>query len=480
MSAFASRIAAWLGRPTDVAGLAAFRVLFGLLMFASTVRFVANGWVREFFLEPDFQFHYWGFDWVAVLPPWAMYGAVGALAVLSLCIAAGLFYRLSALLFFLLFTYVELIDVTYYLNHYYLVSLLSLLLVVLPLHRAYSIDVWRKPELRASTLPAAITYLLRFQVGVVYFYAAIAKLGPDWLLHGQPLGIWLAARTDTPIIGPLLDHPSVALVMSWSGFLYDLTIVLFLSWRRTRPYAFLAVVAFHGLTGLLFNIGMFPYIMTIAATVFFAPDWPRQWIRRARAIRRRGLEKTSRPSEPEVATLGPTRRFMSGGRSKLCLGLGIAFCLVQLLVPLRSLAYGDNVLWHEQGMRWAWKVMVREKNGSVTYRVKRPGAEREQFVSPSRYLSSNQEREMSAQPDLILQLAHHIAEEYAQHGIDGVEVRVDARASLNGRPPARLIDPDVDLTEISDGVLPAPYIRPAPGGAPPQLKRPTTMVRAEP
>ena len=41
---------------------------------------------------------------------------------------------------------------------------------------------------------------------------------------------------------------------------------------------------------------------------------------------------------------------------------------------------------------------------------------------------------MAVQPDLILQLAHHIARDFAADGHPGVEVRADARASLNGRP----------------------------------------------
>ena len=78
---------------------------------------------------------------------------------------------------------------------------------------------------------------------------------------------------------------------------------------------------------------------------------------------------------------------------------------------------------------------------------------------------------MSSQPDLILQLAHHIGEEYRQKGHDDVEVRVDAVASLNGRAPKAMIDPDVDLMKIDDGVARAEWILPGPTGAPPRLER---------
>ena len=76
---------------------------------------------------------------------------------------------------------------------------------------------------------------------------------------------------------------------------------------------------------------------------------------------------------------------------------------------------------------------------------------------------------MSGQPDLILQLAHHIRDDYESRGIADVEVRVDAIASLNGRPPRRLIDPTVDLTTIEDSIAPAVWILPRPEEPPPHL-----------
>jgi hypothetical protein len=144
--------------------------------------------------------------------------------------------------------------------------------------------------------------------------------------------------------------------------------------------------------------------------------------------------------------------------------------LVQFLVPLRFALYGGNVRWHEQGMRFSWRVMVREKNGAVTFLVRSKVSGRIWQVSPERYLTRLQEREMSAQPDLILQLAQHIQRDFSTRGLGPVEVRVDAWASLNGRRMARLIDPEVDLTTVSDGLGRALWILPAPSEAPPPIR----------
>lgn len=446
-----------LGEPIDGSSLVVFRVLFGLLGAFGAARFFWNDWIERFFVRPGFHFHYWGFEGVEVLAPEAMNFAFGALVVLGLMIAVGLFYRLSVVVFFVLFSYVELIDVTYYLNHYYLVSLLAAWLIVLPLGSEGSLDAlwqkklgWKRPVLRRWML-----WALRLQVGIVYFHAGMAKFTTDWLLHAQPLGIWLASRTDTPIFGPLFAEPWVAYAMSWAGFLYDTTIPFWLSWRRTRPYAFLVLLFFHGMTHILFLIGLFPLIMTCAATLFFEPNWPRRlWYR-------------FRPTTPkDVASPGEA--------SPLALPvltlLGAAL-VVQALLPLRAHAYGGNVLWHEQGMRWSWRVMCREKAGSVTYRVLWDGRTREMHVSPSSYLTPYQEREMSGQPDLILQLAQHIGAQHTARGRQNVQVRVDALVSLNGRIPQPLIDPEVDLMQVEDSIAPASWIAPAPPGEPIRLRR---------
>lgn len=446
--------------PLPTSGLVAFRVLFGLVACWSAIRFELAGWVELFFGRPSHFFHYWGLSAITPLSVDGMHALFATMIVSSACIALGLAYRVASPVYFLTFTYVELADVSNYLNHYYLQSVLAFVLCFLPLHRAGSLDARLVPSIRVSAFPAWMTWLLRAQIALVYFYAAIAKATPDWLLYGQPMQIWLRARTDVPLVGWLFEIEGVPLLMGWAGFLYDLTIPAFLLHRRTRPFAYVVVIVFHSLTRHLFPIGMFPVIMTTSTLVFFEPDWPA----RLASTLRRWARREPTPSGVEDA-VQPALRW-----PRWALALAGAWLALHLLLPLRTFAYGGNVLWHEQGMRWSWRVMAREKNGSVTYRVRADGWAHERRVRPSRYLTAIQEREMSVQPDLILQLAHHIADEQRARGATGVEVRVDALCSLNGRPMARLIDPDVDLAQIEDGLGPAPWILPAPEGPPPQLR----------
>jgi hypothetical protein len=89
-------------------------------------------------------------------------------------------------------------------------------------------------------------------------------------------------------------------------------------------------------------------------------------------------------------------------------------------------------------------------------------SDREVYVSPSRYLTSHQEREMSGQPDLILQLARRIAADFEARGYEDVEIRADALVSLNGRRAVPMIDPDVDLAQERDTVAVMRWIEPRP------------------
>ncbi len=437
----------------DAAGLAAFRVLIGLVSCVSALRFLAYGWVDQLFVQPQFFFRYWFAPFVEPLGRAGMHTVFWVMAASGILVAAGLFYRAAIVTLFATVTYVQLIDVTNYLNHYYLLSLLTFLLAFMPMGRAFGLDGWLgerrgKGSLR-TTVPGICYVLIAFQVGTVYTYAGVAKLTEDWLVHAQPLSIWLSSRTAMPWIGPLLAKPWAPQLMSWAGCLFDLTIAWWLLYRRTRIPAFIAVVGFHALTRALFPIGMFPFIMVAGATAFFSPSWPRRLLRLRAA---------------SLGTTTPPRRW-TGAVSVVI----ASYVLLQALVPLRTFLYGDDVHWHEQGMRFSWRVMVREKNASVTYLIDDLVTGRTTEVNPRDYLDARQQREFATQPDLILQLAHHIAAERKARTGHDVRVRVDAIASLNGRRTTRLIDSSVDLLQVDDGISKARWILPAPEAAPPAV-----------
>ena len=54
---------------------------------------------------------------------------------------------------------------------------------------------------------------------------------------------------DAPLISALLRETWTACAMSWAGAAFDLTVVGWLLWRRSKPRTYAVLAAFHVLTG---------------------------------------------------------------------------------------------------------------------------------------------------------------------------------------------------------------------------------------
>ena len=452
-----------LQRPVSSLSLGAFRALLGLVMLYSLTRFALSGWVEELWLKPQLHLKYPFAPWAKVYHPLQVWAQLGLAWLGALGLTLGLYWRQSLLLFALNFVYLQLIDLTNYLNHYYLVICLSWVLLWTPAGASLSLDARRSPRLASVTVSRWCIELLRCQVAVVYLFAAVAKLQPDWLLHAQPLSIWLSARAETPLIGSLagllfeegMRSATLAYLMSWAGMLYDLTIVGWLLWPKSRRWAYLVVLSFHGVTWLLFDIGIFPLIMTCATTIFFDPSWPSE-------VLGSRSKRLSDHAHSEIHEASPLPLASSRTSPLVAIVLG-GWVLFQLLFPLRAFVYDGDVLWSERGMRYSWRVMVREKMGSLTYHVQRPTDGRVWEVNPARYLEPRQLSELSGQPDMIAQLARHIHADFARRGMGEVQVFAHAQVSLNGRAPQPLMNPNVNLarsTHESEWTLPAPSSAP--------------------
>ena len=461
-----------LSAPVSALSLAAFRVVFGLSMLWEVYRYLTYEWVARYWVTPKFHFTYEGFRWLSPLPGDGMYYLFYGLGVLALMIALGLCYRLSTVLFFLGFSYVFLLEQTRYLNHFYLVVLLSLLLIFLPAHRAWSLDAYRFPKLRRQWVPGWTVWLLRFQLGVVYFFGGLAKLNADWL-RGEPMRQWLAERTDFPVVGQWFTQEWMVYLFSYSGLLIDLLAVPLLVYRKTRLPMFIVLVLFHFTNDQLFSIGIFPWLAIGATTVFLAPSWPAKVYRRG--IQHPGLTLSAvlagaylalrchgevaafpmfigaivgavlvvYPTASHYAT-EPAESRPQHPLSSLGITLLIVWVSLQLAVPLRHYFIAGNVSWTEEGHRFAWHMKLRDKSGQVQFYTINPTTGEKQVIDGQNYgLTPRQWRKMSTRPYLIAQFARHLSTYYPGQGIF-----VLATCSLNGRPPSLLIDPMVDLTQV--------------------------------
>lgn len=425
------KITTFLVKDTSILPLAIFRMAFGFLMCFSMIRFIYNGWIEKCYINPEFHFTYQFFNWVQPFNVKGMYFIVVIAAISALCIGLGLLYRVATILFFISFTYLELIEKSWYLNHYYFVSLVAFLLILVPANRNFSLDVKLLISRKLNTVPNWSVLIFKLQLAVVYIFGGIAKLNTDWLVNAQPLTIWLKAKTNIPIIGWLLNNDIAPYLFSWSGMLYDLTIPFLLFIKKTRPTAYVFVIIFHVLTYFLFNIGMFPWIMIFGSLVFISHN---EWNNILSFIGKKIPQQTNK-------TCYKTKPIL--------LGFLTLFFTFQFLFPLRSHFLSNNVLWTENGFRFSWQVMIMEKNGSAEFTVIDKLNSKRWKEYPKKHLNSIQETQMSFQPDMIWQYAQFLKQEYAKKGIIDVAVFVDARVSLNGRVSQKFIDPKKDLASLN-------------------------------
>lgn len=437
----------YINRKTEAAPLAVFRIFFGLMMLASIIRFWWNGWIEKLYLEPSFFFSYYGFEWVKPIGnlTYILFIICGVSAIL---VAIGWRYRLAIGVFFLSFSYIELMDKTTYLNHYYFISVLSFLMIFLPASAYFSFDA--KRGVAYQRIPKWSVDSIKILLAIVYFYAGLAKLNSDWLVQAMPLKIWLPSKYDLPILGDLLHREWAIYAFSWGGAIYDLTIPFLLLWRKTRVPAFILVAIFHLLTRILFPIGMFPYIMIVSALIFFDSSFHHKVLE--------GIAKLFRFAKSTFDTGLELLEKGNFGR-RITRGVIVAFFITQLMVPFRYLLYPGELFWTEEGYRFSWRVMLMEKAGYVNFKV--VSNEGDQFyVNNADFLTSFQEKQMATQPDFILSFAHHLSTHFQSQGHKQVEIYADSFVALNGRVSRPFIDPEVNLAQEEESFKNKSWILP--------------------
>lgn len=285
MEQFWQRMEHKLYQPVDGASLAVFRIAFGALLLWDVVEFFLNDWIGFMYIRPGFHFTYYGFEWVTPLAGAGMYLVFAVLGLLAFLVMIGLFYRVAITLFLILFTYVFLLDQTEYLNHFYFVILLNILLVFVPANRVYALDavIWPRDPGVSRCVYAWHVWIVVVQMEIMLVFAGIVKINPDWLAL-QPLSMWLAQSSDLALVGPYLNESWAIAVGAYGVILLHVAGAPLLLWRRTRLPVFLVYVLFHVSNAVFFNIGIFPWLTIAGTTIFFAPDWPRLWVRRGLAL----------------------------------------------------------------------------------------------------------------------------------------------------------------------------------------------------
>ncbi|MFD2823760.1 HTTM domain-containing protein [Lacinutrix iliipiscaria] len=431
----------------DIASIIVFRIFFGAIMLWEVWRYFDKNWIYTYWIKPKYHFPHWPFLSLEPLEGDGMYYLFYLMGLLSVFIIIGLFYRISIVLFFLSFTYMFLLEQTRYLNHFYLVALLSFVMMFIPASRSFSIDALLFRKMRKSYVSNWHLWLLRFMIAVPFFFGGVAKINSDWLV-GEPLGTWLSRITDFPIIGKYFTEYWMVLIMAYSGLIIDLFIVPFLIIKRTRIWAFLIGTTFHLMNARLFNIGIFPWFMIAASTLFFDPDWPRQWInklfRKEIWIQNKVLKLNDNP--------------LNKKQKLITFGLGL-WVFIMVFMPLRHFLIPGNASWTEEGHKYAWHMKLRTKRAMGLFYVKNKDGELMDIINVEQLMPYFQSRKVINRPPMIWQFAQKIKEEYKQKGQD-VSVYADIESSLNARPPQQLTNPDIDIAAEPYPVWKADWILP--------------------
>ena len=429
-------------RGVSIAPLVVFRIIFGALMLFGSVRFLLKGWVYDNYILPDFHFKYLGFEWVEKLPGNWMYLPFVLMILTSVLVIFGAFYRLAIVTLFLSFSYIELLDKTYYLNHYYFVSLMLFLMIFIPANKSFALDIKIFKLKTVTQVPAIYRSSLCFLLTAVYFFAGIAKIESDWLLNAQPLIIWLDKFHHLPLVGKLLANDAAAYFFAWFGLVYDLSVAFFLMARKTRPYAYIAVVSFHIITWLLFPIGVFPWVMIFSTLIFFGEDFHVKLLNRLKSI------FSYQPSELKQSFRKAPKVYVT---------LIVIFMCIQIILPFRYLLYPGNLFWNEEGFRFSWRVMLMHKEGLATFYIEDKNTGEQIEIDNSDFLTESQEQQMATQPDFLIQYGHHLYDIYRDtifhfsnekvHLREPI-VRADVKVSLNGRLNQQFVSKKYNFADL--------------------------------
>jgi vitamin K-dependent gamma-carboxylase len=427
----------YLSQMEDGAALAVFRIGFGLIMCYDMTRYAFFYPLESLYFRGEFQFKYLGFEWVKMLPGNGLYWHLTILAVLALMIATGLFYRMATILFAVGFTWFFLIDRALYLNHFYMVVLFSILMCVVPAGRLWSLDVYWRGLQPKKYSPRWARWLLLAQLEIILIYAGLVKINPDWL-NLAPLERWLAGVDGLYFMSTLFEERWAIVVAAYGVIGLHLIGAPLLLFKSTRVAVLCVYASFHTLNHFVFTIGIFPWFTLFASLLCLEPDWPRrlaQW--------RPGSQLVYRPA------LDNSPQSLQSVSTPLMVFIGL-WLIVQITLPLRHWIYQGDVAWNDNGHLFSWRMKLRTRHGNLVFMVRNPDTGQKWKVRPGDRLMRFKLRKLNCHPDMILQFAHHLADEWITvKGVTAPAVYAANSCSLNYRASVPQIDRHVDLTTIT-------------------------------
>lgn len=411
-----------LFNPIDNAPLILFRIFFGLLLAAETFGAILTGWVKETLVEPQFTFSHIGLEWLQPIPGNGMYFYFATMGFLGILVMIGYKYRWSLGLFAILWAGSYFMQKSSYNNHYYLLLLVCIIMLFLPANQFASIDARQNPKIKSYAMPQWCSWIMIFQVAIVYFFATVAKFYPDWL-DGTFARV-LFSNSEFTSFKPLFDNHLFHLFIAYSGIAFDLLIVPLLLWEKTRTAAFLAALFFHIFNAIFLQIGIFPFFALSFIVFFYPPEKIRSWF-----FKKKTPLQGSEPIYKNTFVL---------------LYFFIPYFILQLALPLRHWFIKGDVLWTEEGHRLSWRMMLRQRHGITNFKIIDKKTNTIIPYNHKNLLTNKQYNFVSSNPDGIWQMAQIIKKNFAAQGKE-ISIFVTSKVALNNGEYRTFINPETDF-----------------------------------
>lgn len=406
--------------------LAVFRICFGIILFLQFLDF--KSMTTSFFAGAKMQLTYDFFHFVKPLPlPYLEY-LYYALMLFSVLFTLGMFYRVSAFILFIGFSYTFLLDQTFYNNHFYLFIIVTLLMMFTSADKFLSVKLTPKPKLltQPNTVPNWQMLMLQMQLFIMYFYGGIAKLNQEWLFYAQPVKAWLPDMLGAELYSSFTTDQLTVLAyfISYSGLLIDLAAGFLLMNRRTFPFMALVLFLFHLSNSFLFNIGLFPYFGMLSLILFVPENYLQKLVKL------------------------PTINQVKPQMPKLTVALLAVWFTFQFLFPLRHHIIPGWVFWGERGYKFSWFMKLRTKEPSISIKVNFDNNPQDYYVQINEWLTKKQGRAISYKPLLLAQFAQKLAIELKDEYQHDIRIYGMVYSSLHDHPAQHMIDTTVDLTKV--------------------------------
>lgn len=468
------RIQAFLFSPIHPSIMAYARIVIGCVFLYESLE--VTSWARYYATEvltnAEFRLTYDGFHWVAPLAQEKMKLLWDLMTVASIMGILGIFSRYAFAFSTFVWTYGWLLCNSMYNNHYYLLTLAGIFLVLVNTENWGSLKnlIFPKNKTRGKYVERWQIFIFQFQLLIVYLFGAFAKVNKDWL-NGYPMKMWLPQKT----LGPFTDfiHSEAgAMFFSYSGLLFDLFIGPMLFFRKTRMLAVPMLIIFHISNHFLWNIGVFPWFMLGITGIYFRPDWPARFAAflanffgKLKGQANNVFDRMKKSVQQIKIAAVPEDFSVSEKKRKVVLWVAGIYFLIQILIPCRQMLFKGDSAWTGEGFFFSWNMMLVDRPYSLRFKVVLPNNPEPQWLNLDCYtIDRNREmfpcdgfkghmylrqiQKLGHYPKHYIRYAKFLADDFQSKGLPKPEIYAYIWRQLNNRPYQLVLDTTANLVDL--------------------------------